>query len=211
MNRSVQILMPLLILTVVLNVWSIGFAVEVELKSKLDIEKVKAIGKRDLDALSEQYKQGNMNERFYKAQRTLIEAQNMYHVKLAEKVNAGELTEVQFNERAESMMVRHNNFIQNEIKKINAIENSGKVAGNEGLDIAHAALVKVTGIWNQEIANISKVEATQNKAVAIVPVVSPTQSTDPAARLTKLKSLLEQGLITKSDYDKQRTVILNSL
>jgi hypothetical protein len=36
-------------------------------------------------------------------------------------------------------------------------------------------------------------------------------STDPEARLRKLKELLEKGLITQEDYDKRRAEILQSL
>jgi len=46
---------------------------------------------------------------------------------------------------------------------------------------------------------------------AAAPAPAPAPADDPAARLEKLKGLLEKGLISQADYDSAKAEVLKKL
>jgi membrane protease subunit (stomatin/prohibitin family) len=85
-----------------------------------------------------------------------------------------------------------------------AAQNEGGLAG---IGAGLAAGVGVGQMMTGAIAGAMAGQAPQQPA----PVAATPAADDPAARLTKLKALLDQGLITQADYDSTKAEILKKL
>ena len=85
-----------------------------------------------------------------------------------------------------------------------AAQNEGGLAG---IGAGLAAGVGVGQMMTGAIAGAMAGQAPQQPT----PVAATPAADDPAARLTKLKALLDQGLITQADYDSTKAEILKKL
>lgn len=184
------------------------FAAETPFSSVSAVEKIRVKGAQDFENLQWQYKQGNMSEPLYKAQKALLEVYYQWGLMHAEKVDKGELTAAQFDAKAKSFIESGNDLIVNAERSIAEKESTGKLATGEGLDLYITAINNATRLGKQELAKLNDVKSASGGAVAMT---DTTKTTDPAVRLKKLKSLLDQGLITQADYEQQRQQIINSL
>ena len=81
------------------------------------------------------------------------------------------------------------------------------MTGWPGAGVAPAAGVGVGQMMTGAIAGAMAGQAPQQPT----PVAATPAADDPAARLTKLKALLDQGLITQADYDSTKAEILKKL
>ena len=60
-------------------------------------------------------------------------------------------------------------------------------------------------------AQIADLQAQQQAAPQAAPAAAPAAEEDPMAKLTQLKSLLDQGVLTQAEFDIQKTKILQSM
>ena len=61
-------------------------------------------------------------------------------------------------------------------------------------------------------AQIADLQAQQQQAPPqAAPAAAPAGDEDPMAKLTQLKSLLDQGVLTQAEFDFQKTKILQSM
>jgi membrane protease subunit (stomatin/prohibitin family) len=61
-------------------------------------------------------------------------------------------------------------------------------------------------------AQIADLQAQQQQAPPqAAPAAAPAADEDPMAKLTQLKSLLDQGVLTQAEFDFQKTKILQSM
>jgi len=60
---------------------------------------------------------------------------------------------------------------------------------------------------NAQIADLQS----QQQAPQAAPAAAPAADEDPMAKLTQLKSLLDQGVLTQAEFDFQKTKILQSM
>jgi membrane protease subunit (stomatin/prohibitin family) len=61
-------------------------------------------------------------------------------------------------------------------------------------------------------AQIADLQAQQQQAPPqAAPAPAPAADEDPMAKLTQLKSLLDQGVLTQAEFDFQKTKILQSM
>ena len=61
-------------------------------------------------------------------------------------------------------------------------------------------------------AQIADLQAQQQQAPPqAAPAAAPAAEEDPMAKLTQLKSLLDQGVLTQAEFDFQKTKILQSM
>jgi len=63
---------------------------------------------------------------------------------------------------------------------------------------------------NAQIADLQAQQQQQARPQA-APAAPPTAEGDPMAKLTQLKSLLDQGVLTQAEFDFQKTKILQSM
>ena len=61
---------------------------------------------------------------------------------------------------------------------------------------------------NQEIADLQQQQA---QAAPAPEPAAPAADEDPMAKLTQLKSLLDQGVLTQAEFDMQKSKILASM
>jgi len=65
---------------------------------------------------------------------------------------------------------------------------------------------------NAQIADLQAQQAQQQAPPAAAPVAAaPASDEDPMAKLTQLKGLLDQGVLTQAEFDFQKTKILQSM
>ena len=65
---------------------------------------------------------------------------------------------------------------------------------------------------NAQIADLQAQQAQQQAPPAAAPVAAaPAGDEDPMAKLTQLKGLLDQGVLTQAEFDFQKTKILQSM
>jgi membrane protease subunit (stomatin/prohibitin family) len=60
-------------------------------------------------------------------------------------------------------------------------------------------------------AQIADLQAQQQQAPPPQAAPAPAAEEDPMAKLTQLKSLLDQGVLTQAEFDFQKTKILQSM
>ena len=60
-------------------------------------------------------------------------------------------------------------------------------------------------------AQIADLQAQQQAAPPQAAPAAPAAEEDPMAKLTQLKSLLDQGVLTQAEFDVQKTKILQSM
>jgi membrane protease subunit (stomatin/prohibitin family) len=63
---------------------------------------------------------------------------------------------------------------------------------------------------NAQIADLQAQQQQQAPPQA-APAAAPAAEEDPMAKLTQLKSLLDQGVLTQAEFDFQKTKILQSM
>ena len=63
---------------------------------------------------------------------------------------------------------------------------------------------------NAQIADLQSQQQQQAPPQA-APAAAPAADEDPMAKLTQLKSLLDQGVLTQAEFDFQKTKILQSM
>ncbi len=63
---------------------------------------------------------------------------------------------------------------------------------------------------NQQIQELQQQQYQQAPPQA-APAPAPASDEDPMAKLTQLKSLLDQGVLTQAEFDFQKTKILQSM
>jgi membrane protease subunit (stomatin/prohibitin family) len=64
---------------------------------------------------------------------------------------------------------------------------------------------------NQQIADLQAQQDQQQAAPAAPAAAAPDNSEDGMAKLTQLKSLLDQGVLTQAEFDMQKQKILMSM
>jgi membrane protease subunit (stomatin/prohibitin family) len=65
---------------------------------------------------------------------------------------------------------------------------------------------------NAQIADLQAQQQQQQQAPPqAAPAAAPAADEDPMAKLTQLKSLLDQGVLTQAEFDFQKTKILQSM
>jgi membrane protease subunit (stomatin/prohibitin family) len=64
---------------------------------------------------------------------------------------------------------------------------------------------------NAQIADLQAQEQQQQYQQAPPEAAAPAADEDPMAKLTELKSLLDQGVLTQAEFDVQKTKILQSM
>jgi hypothetical protein len=60
-------------------------------------------------------------------------------------------------------------------------------------------------------AQIADLQSQQQAPPQAAPAPAPAGGEDPMAKLTQLKSLLDQGVLTQAEFDFQKTKILQSM
>ena len=60
-------------------------------------------------------------------------------------------------------------------------------------------------------AQIADLQSQQQAPPQAAPEAAPAAEEDPMAKLTQLKSLLDQGVLTQPEFDFQKTKILQSM
>ena len=58
---------------------------------------------------------------------------------------------------------------------------------------------------------IDDLQAQQDQQAQAAPAAAPAGAEDGMAKLTQLKSLLDQGVLTQAEFDAQKTKILQSM
>ena len=64
---------------------------------------------------------------------------------------------------------------------------------------------------NAQIADLQDQQQQQQQAPPQAAPAAPAATEDPMAKLTQLKSLLDQGVLTQQEFDFQKTKILQSM
>ena len=64
---------------------------------------------------------------------------------------------------------------------------------------------------NAQIADLQDQQQYQQAPPQAAPAAAPAADEDPMAKLTQLKSLLDQGVLTQAEFDFQKTKILQSM
>lgn len=64
---------------------------------------------------------------------------------------------------------------------------------------------------NAQIADLQAQQQYQQAPPQAAPAAAPAGDEDPMAKLTQLKSLLDQGVLTQAEFDFQKTKILQSM
>ena len=64
---------------------------------------------------------------------------------------------------------------------------------------------------NAQIADLQQQQAQQQAPPPQAAPAAPAAQEDPMAKLTQLKSLLDQGVLTQAEFDFQKTKILQSM
>jgi hypothetical protein len=64
---------------------------------------------------------------------------------------------------------------------------------------------------NQQIADLQNQQAQAAPAAAAPVAAAPDNSEDGMAKLTQLKSLLDQGVLTQAEFDMQKQKILMTM
>jgi hypothetical protein len=64
---------------------------------------------------------------------------------------------------------------------------------------------------NAQIADLQQQQQYQQAPPQAAPAAAPAAEEDPMAKLTQLKSLLDQGVLTQQEFDFQKTKILQSM
>ena len=65
---------------------------------------------------------------------------------------------------------------------------------------------------NQQIADLqAQQQQAPPQAAPAAPAAAPAAEEDPMAKLTQLKSLLDQGVLTQAEFDFQKTKILQGM
>jgi len=66
---------------------------------------------------------------------------------------------------------------------------------------------------NAQIQDLQNQQAQQQQQAPpqAAPAAAPASNEDPMAKLTQLKSLLDQGVLTQAEFDFQKTKILQSM
>jgi len=64
---------------------------------------------------------------------------------------------------------------------------------------------------NAQIQDLQNQQAQQQAPPQAAPAPAPASDEDPMAKLTQLKSLLDQGILTQAEFDFQKTKILQSM
>ncbi len=63
----------------------------------------------------------------------------------------------------------------------------------------------------QQINDLQYQQAQQAQQAQAAPAAAPVSQEDGMAKLTQLKSLLDQGVLTQAEFDVQKTKILQSM
>ncbi|HET6494803.1 MAG TPA: SHOCT domain-containing protein [Thermoleophilia bacterium] len=63
----------------------------------------------------------------------------------------------------------------------------------------------------QQIDDLQYQQAQQAQQAQAAPAAAPVSQEDGMAKLTQLKSLLDQGVLTQAEFDVQKTKILQSM
>jgi len=63
----------------------------------------------------------------------------------------------------------------------------------------------------QQIDDLQAQQAQQAQAAPAAPAAAPASTEDGMAKLTQLKSLLDQGVLTQAEFDLQKQKILMSM
>ena len=64
---------------------------------------------------------------------------------------------------------------------------------------------------NAQIADLQAQQQYQQAPPQAAPAAAPAADEDPMAKLTQLKSLIDQGVLTQAEFDFQKTKILQSM
>jgi membrane protease subunit (stomatin/prohibitin family) len=64
---------------------------------------------------------------------------------------------------------------------------------------------------NAQIADLQAQQQQQYQQAPAQAAAAPAAEEDPMAKLTQLKSLLDQGILTQAEFDFQKTKILQSM
>lgn len=64
---------------------------------------------------------------------------------------------------------------------------------------------------NAQIADLQAQQQQQQTPPPAAPAAAPAAEEDPMAKLTQLKGLLDQGVLTQAEFDFQKTKILQSM
>ena len=64
---------------------------------------------------------------------------------------------------------------------------------------------------NAQIADLQAQQQQQAPPPQAAPAAAPAAEEDPMAKLTQLKALLDQGILTQAEFDFQKTKILQSM
>ena len=64
---------------------------------------------------------------------------------------------------------------------------------------------------NAQIADLQQQQAQQQAPPPQAAAAAPAAEEDPMAKLTQLKGLLDQGVLTQAEFDFQKTKILQSM
>jgi hypothetical protein len=64
---------------------------------------------------------------------------------------------------------------------------------------------------NAQIEDLQQQQQYQQAPPQAAPAPAPAGGEDPMAKLTQLKSLLDQGVLTQAEFDFQKTKILQSM
>lgn len=156
-----------------------------------------------LDELKEKYTQGALSEIDYNAQILLVQHVGKYRTSLLKKVHNGGLSLEQSAKLFIDFGIKFDRFKNETEQQLTQLHNSNTITTDQFNTKFYNALVaffEQNQLVSDADENIKKVSAQATGS-----------STDPTERLKKLKSLLDQGLITQKDYDTQREVIIKSL
>lgn len=156
-----------------------------------------------LDELKVKYSQGTLNEIDYNAQILLAQNVGKYRTSLLKKVHNGELSLEQCAKLFTDFGNKFDRFKNETEQQLTLLHDSNSITTDQFNTKFYNALV--TFFEQNQLASAADENTKKASSSAT------GSSSDPTERLKKLKSLLDQGLITQTDYDTQRAVIIKSL
>lgn len=166
---------------------------------------LESAAQQEIERLKGELSRGSIDEYTYKGMVLRQKTNAYYQSNMLKKIAAGEITPDQFNKKMGDFRVAEKINTEKTIKLVERLlrENA---ADDE---ISRKAYENDLEFYSQYLP----VEQMTALGIANAPVSAPknASSSEPSERLKKLKSLLDQGLITQKDYDTQREAIIKSL
>lgn len=159
----------------------------------------------ELEKLRGMLSRGEIYEPTYKSLALKHETLADYQVDLLKKVAQGAMTGDELNQKMTAYFDAENTHDEKNNQLISQLK-SEKTAGTE---INRRIYEKDLEFYSQ-YSPAKQVTALGNTNIP-VSAAKNALSSAPSERLKKLKSLLDQGLITQKDYDTQREAIIKSL